>query len=210
MQRSTMMRMSAVGAVCALAGATAGIAGSSASSSKPTKAAVAAAAIPGGPGVLLRFGPLGLGPLGDAAGPPVHSDTVVPNEKGGFDTVTMDRGSFSSLSGDQLTITEGTKTATYKTVTLTIPSNATIHRNGEAAKLSDLKSGDTVMVMQSPKGTAVVANDAQHPDLPRLKFGLPRTGDHPIPLPKLPAMPDEGSSSHSGPGAAAGPETGSN
>ena len=205
MQRSTMMRMSAVGAVCALVGATAGIAGSSASSSKPTKAAVASAAFANGPGV--RFG---FGPLADAAGPPVHSDTVVPNEKGGFDTVTMDRGSFSSLSGDQLTITEGTKTATYKTVTLTIPSNATIHRNGEAAKLSDLKSGDTVMVMQSPKGTAVVANDAQHPDLPRLKFGLPRTGDHPIPLPKLPAMPDEGSSSHSGPGAAAGPETGSN
>jgi hypothetical protein len=132
----------------------------------------------------------------------------VPNEKGGFDTVTMDRGSFSSLSGHQLTITEGTKTATYKTVTLTIPSNATIRRNGEAAKLSDLKSGDTVMVMQSPKGTAVVANDAQHPDLPRLKFGSPRMGDHPIPLPKLPAMPEEGSSSHSGPGAAAGPETG--
>ena len=204
MQKLTVVRMGAVGVVCALAGGAAGIAASSASSSRPTPVKP--------PGVVAEgIGPLlGPGPLGDAAGPPVHSDAVVPNEKGGFDTVTMDRGSFSSLSGDQLTITEGTKTATYKTVTLTIPSNATIHRNGEAAKLSDLKSGDTVMVMQSPKGTAVVANDAQHPDLPRLKFGLPRTGDHPIPLPKLPAMPDEGSSSHSGPGAAAGPETGSN
>jgi hypothetical protein len=198
-----MMRMSAVGAVCALAGATAGIAGSSASSSKPPKTAVAAAVIPDGPGVLLRFGPLAGG-----VGPPVHSDTVVPNEKGGFDTVTTDRGSFSSLSGDQLTITEGTKTATYKTVTLTIPSSATVRRNGETAKLSDLKSGDTVMVMQSPKTTVVVANDAQHPDLPRLKFALPRMGDHPIPLPKLPAIPEEGSSSHPGNGAAGGPETG--
>ena len=208
MQRSTMMRTGAVGAICALAGATAGIAGSSASSSKPTKAAVAAAAIPGGPGVLLRFGPLGLGPLGDAAGPPVHSDTVVPNEKGGFDTVTMDRGSFSSLSGNQLTITEGTKTATYKTVTLTIPSGATVRRNGEAAKLSDLKSGDTVMVMQSPKATVVAANDAQHPDLPQLKFGVSRMGERPFPLPKPPPIPEEGSSSHSGNGAGAGPETG--
>ena len=203
MQRSTMMRMSAVGAVCALVGATAGIAGSSASSSKPTKAAVASAAFANGPGV--RFG---FGPLADAAGPPVHSDTVVPNEKGGFDTVTMDRGSFSSLSGDRLTITEGTKTATYKTVTLTIPSSATVRRNGEAAKLSDLKSGDTVMVMQNPKATVVVANDAQHPDLPRLKFRVPPMGDHPVPLPKLPALPEEGSSSQSGKGAAAGPETG--
>ena len=203
MQRSTMMRTGAVGAVCALVGATAGIAGSSASSSKPTKTAAAPAAIAAGPGVLLRFGP-----LADAAGPPVHSDTVVPNEKGGFDTVTMDRGSFSSLSGNQLTITEGTKTATYKTVTLTIPSGATVHRNGEAAKLSDLKSGDTVMVMQSPKATVVAANDAQHPDIPQLRFGVSRMGEHPFPLPKLPASPEEGSSSHSGKGGTPGPETG--
>ena len=203
MQRSTMMRTGAVGAICALAGATAGIAGSSASSSKPTQTAVASAAIADGPGVRLKFGP-----LADAAGPPVHSDTVVPNEKGGFDTVTMDRGSFSSLSGNQLTITEGTKTATYKTVTLTIPSGATVRRNGEAAKLSDLKSGDTVMVMQSPKATVVAANDAQHPDLPQLKFGVSRMGERPFPLPKPPPIPDEGSSSQSGNGAAAGSETG--
>ena len=203
MQRSTMMRTGAVGAISALAGATAGIAGSSASSSKPTQTAVASAAIADGPGVRLKFGP-----LADAAGPPVHSDAVVPNEKGGFDTVTMDRGSFSSLSGNQLTITEGTKTATYKTVTLTIPSGATVRRNGEAAKLSDLKSGDTVMVMQSPKATVVAANDAQHPDLPQLKLGVSRMGERPFPLPKPPPIPEEGSSSHSGNGAGAGPETG--
>jgi hypothetical protein len=164
---------------------------------------VAPAVIADGPGVRFKFGP-----LADAAGPPVHSDTVVPNDKGGFDTVTMDRGSFSSLSGNQLTITEGTKTATYKTVTLTIPSGATVRRNGEAAKLSDLKSGDTVMVMQSPKATVVAANDAQHPDLPQLKFGVSRMGERPFPPPKLPPIPEEGSSSHSGDGAAAGSETG--
>jgi hypothetical protein len=151
---------------------------------------------------------LGFGPLLDAAGPPVHADAVVPNEKGGFDTVTMDRGGFSSLSGDQLTITEGTKSATYKTVTLTIPPSATVTRNGEAAKLSDLKSGDTVMVMQSPKDTVVAAYDAQHADLPqRLKLTLPRMGDHPFPLPKLPPLPPEGSSGQSGKGVPPGPET---
>src|SRR5262249_61586357 len=108
--------------------------------------------------------PFGLGPLADAAGPPVHSENVVPNKKGGFDTITMDRGSFSSLSGDKLTITEGTKSATYKTLTLTIPSGASVSRNRETAKLSDLKSGDKVMVAQRPNGTAAAAHDEQHPD----------------------------------------------
>ena len=203
MQRSTMIRTGAVAAVCALVGGAAGIAASSASSPTPTKAAGAPALIARGPG--LQFG---LGPLADATGPPVHSENVVPNKKGGFDTVTMDRGSFSSLSGDQLTITEGTKTATYKTLTLTIPPGASVTRNGEAAKLSDLKSGDTVMVAQSPRGTDVAAHDAQHPDLLQLKLRLPQKGEHPFPLPKPPATPEEGSSGESGEGAAAGPETG--
>lgn len=203
MQRSTMMRTGAVGAVCALAGAAAGIAGSSASSPRPAKAAVGSAAMAGSPGALMWFGA-----GADAVGPPIHSETVVPNDKGGFDTVTMDRGAFSSLSGDQLTITEGTKTATYKTVTLTIPSGASVRRNGEAAKLSNLKSGDTVMVMQGAKGTVVAANDAQHPDLQRLKLAVPRGGERPLPLPKLPPIPEEGSSSQSGKGTPAGPETG--
>jgi hypothetical protein len=194
--------MGAVGAVCALAGGAAGIAGSSASSSRPR---------PGKPPGVIAEGAvplLGLGPLADAAGPPVHSDAVVPNEKGGFDTITMDRGRFSSLSGDQLTITEGSKTATYKTVTLTIPSDATVRRNGEAAKLSDLKAGDTVLVVQGPKGTTVAAHDAQHPDLLRFKLGAPQHGDLPPLPPKLPVIPDEGSSSRSGEGAGGATEPG--
>jgi hypothetical protein len=132
---------------------------------------------------------------------------VVPNKNGGFDTMTMDRGRFSSLSGDQLTITEGTKTATYKTVTLTIPSGATVRRNGDAARLSDIKSGDTVMVLQSPQGTVVTAHDAQHPDVLQLKLRMPQKGEHPLPLPKPPPVPQEGASGNSGEGAPA-PEAG--
>lgn len=152
MKRSTIVRTSALGVVCALAGGAAGIAGSSASSSSPHRPPIG----PGGHGFFK------LGPLADSAGPPVHSDAVVPNPSGGFDTITMDRGSFSSLSGGQLTITEGTKSVTYKTVTLTIPSGATIRRNGAPAQLSDLKAGDEVNVLQSPKGSLVIAHDAQH------------------------------------------------
>jgi hypothetical protein len=197
MQRTTMVRMGAVGVVCAIAGGAAGIAGSSASSSRSAKSAEAGAAIAEDPGPLLRVG------IADAAGPPVHSDTVVPNQKGGFDTITMDRGTYSSLSGDQLTITEGTKTATYKTVTLTIPAKATVRRNDQAAHLSDLKPGDTVMVAQSPSGTVIDARDAQHAGQMQLRFRAFGGGEVPHP-PKLPPMPEEGASS-SGEGAAVVP-----
>jgi hypothetical protein len=107
----------------------------------------------------------------------------------------MDRGSFSSVSGDQLTITEGTKSVTYKTVTLTISSGATIRRNGAQAQLSDLKAGDEVNVLQSPKGSVVIAHDAQH----RLAFkrgGLRRRDRLPLP-PTASPIPDEGPSSGS-------------
>jgi hypothetical protein len=66
------------------------------------------------------------------------------------------------VSGDQLVITEGVKNVTYKDVTLTIPSNATVVRNFAKAKLSDLKAGDFVHVSQSSDGTFVLASDASH------------------------------------------------
>ena len=192
MQRSTIIRTSAVGAVCALAGGAAGIAASSASSphrSAAPRAPRAGAAIAADPRPLLGFGP-----LAHAAGPPVHSDAIVPNDKGGFDSVTTDRGSFSSLSGDQLTISEGTKTAAYKTVTLTIPSHATVRRNGEQAKLSGLKAGDSVLVLQSPQGTFVAARDGQHAAFLHLRFGRPGRDDAlPAPAPP-PELPGKGSS----------------
>jgi hypothetical protein len=179
MKRPTIMRTAAVGATCALIGGAAGIAGSQASTNHSTKGPVGHAARSG----QVRFGMaagsgFAIGIPGDAAGPPVHSESVVPNEKGGFDTVTMDRGTFSSLSGEQLTITEGTKTATYKTVTLTIPSSATVYRNGEKATLSDIKSGDTVTVMQSPSGTVVNAFDAEHE--PKLQIHKGGAGSGPV------------------------------
>jgi hypothetical protein len=190
MKRSTVLRTSGVGVLCAVAGGAAGIAGTSASSSRTL----------GAPNFEHRHGFLfGAGRLADAAGPPVHSNAVVPNKSGGFDTITMDRGSFSSLSGDQLTITEGTKTATYKTVTLTIASGATIRRNEEKAQLVDLKAGDAVSVLQSPKATVVIARDAQHqlafkPGLPGHGDGLAGEGRGRLVPPAAPQAPQEGTS----------------
>jgi hypothetical protein len=150
MRLSRFRRAGAVAAVCALVGAAAGIAGSAAA---PSGHKTNNSDAPGEPHAgMIRMG-----------GPPIHAELVVPNSAGnGFDTVTMDTGAFKSLSGDQLTITEGTKTATYKVVTLTIPSNATVYRNDAKAQLSDLKDGDTVHVKQGAGGTTVFANDAQH------------------------------------------------
>jgi hypothetical protein len=80
--------------------------------------------------------------------------------KTGFANVTLDRGFVQSLSGQQLTLREGTKTATYKTVTLTIPADARVRDNGHQATLADVKQGQHVLVLQGPKRTLVVARDA--------------------------------------------------
>src|SRR5919112_881306 len=95
----------AVAGTCALAGAGAGIAGSEAHS--------------GG-----HFRHHHGNQFGRLAKSPVHADLVVPTRGGEFKTVTLDRGLVESVGDGSLTIKEGTRTATYKTVTLTIPSGA--------------------------------------------------------------------------------------
>jgi hypothetical protein len=86
----------------------------------------------------------------------VHGDFVVAT-KNGFVTVTVDRGVVQSVKGQQLTLTEGTKTQTYKAVTLTIPANAKVRDNRKLASLSDVKDGQHAMVVQGPQHTWVIA-----------------------------------------------------
>ena len=62
-----------------------------------------------------------------------------------------------TLNGNQLTITERTKKAVYKTVTLTIPSNAIVRDNKQKATLGQLKSGQRVLVVSGLNRTRVVA-----------------------------------------------------
>lgn len=91
------------------------------------------------------------------AGRAVHGDAVV-HTKRGFVTVTFDRGKVDSVNGQQLTITEGTAKATYKTVTLTIPSSARIRDDRHRASLSDVKPGQRVLVLAAPGRTFVNAH----------------------------------------------------
>ena len=68
----------------------------------------------------------------------------------GFANVTFERGKVDSVSGQQLTITEGTAKATYKTVTVTIPAGAVVRDNRQKATLSDVKAGQRVLVLTRP------------------------------------------------------------
>jgi hypothetical protein len=161
MTRSTSIKAGALAAGCAAVGAIAGIAGTAAAPSDSKQAAKPAPMwrMHGPPG---RF----------RGGPPIHSEAVVPKRSGsGFETVTEDNGKLKSRSGDELTITEGTRTETYKDVTITIPSDATVVRNGKKASLDDLKDDDFVHVAKSPEGTFVVARDANF--RPRFQGGRP-------------------------------------
>ena len=103
-----------------------------------------------------------------------------------FENVTLDNGKVKSVSGDQLTLTEAAKNVTYKDVTITIPSNATIRRNGSTATLADLKAGDRVHVIQAPEGVSVFAEDAAHErSMRRGRPGPPPGGPPPGGAPPL-------------------------
>jgi hypothetical protein len=105
----------------------------------------------------------------------VHAEAVVLNKAGtAFITATEDNGIVVSVSGDQLTLKEGTKTVTYKTLTITVPGDAKVYRNGSSAQLSDLKAGDHAHVSQSSDGTVVFAGDKAHGPGPGGPHGLSR------------------------------------
>ncbi|HEY2258293.1 MAG TPA: hypothetical protein VGH45_01195 [Solirubrobacteraceae bacterium] len=86
----------------------------------------------------------------------VHGDLVV-KIKSGFVTVSFDRGKVDSVAGRRLTITEGTRRANYRTVTVAVPASAAVRDNRKPARLSDLRSGQRVVVVQTPTRTLVVA-----------------------------------------------------
>lgn len=142
------IKLLTVGAACAAAGvgagaiATAGAAGTSTASQ--SSAAPRAAARAARRSILARA---------------VQGDVVVAS-KNGFATVTLNRGFVQSVAGQQLTIREGTKKATYKVVTLTIPAGAKVRDNGQSASLSQLTAGQRVRVIQGPKRTWVIARNA--------------------------------------------------
>jgi hypothetical protein len=193
-----------VAAVCAIAAVTAAIAqgsGTSKSSSTKSKAGTAHAAqagTPGPPGDGVG-GPHGVGgPDGGA----VHSVSVVPDKAGtSFITLTSDRGTVQSADSGAgtITIVEGTQSATYKTLTLSVPSGAKVMRNGAGASLGDIKAKDEVSVESSSEGTTVFAMDSSF----HLEHGHGRGGPPGIGGPP-PGMEASGAEAKSGTGTKTG------
>ncbi|MEY2512694.1 MAG: hypothetical protein QOJ89_52 [bacterium] len=156
MKFSNRMRAGTAVVACAAVGAAGGIAGSAAapSTSKSAKASSSSSAsrMPGHPP---RGGPGGPG------GRAVHAEEVVLDKAGkAFITETEDSGKIASVSGRDVTIAEGIGTVTYKDVTITLPTAATIERNGTSATVDELKAGDRIHVTQSSDGVSVRAGDA--------------------------------------------------
>jgi hypothetical protein len=83
--------------------------------------------------------------------------SAVVRTRTGFATVTFERGKVDDVSGQRLTITEGTRKASYRTVTVTIPANAVVRDDRHKAALSDVKPGQRVLVLAAPKRTYVIA-----------------------------------------------------
>lgn len=154
MASNTLIRGVAVVAVCAVAGAGAGIAGSMAAPSHKSKTSHSKSRSKN------KSQGDGARPARPFGGPPVHAEAVVLNKAGtAYITVTADNGTVKSVSGNDVTIAEGTTAVPYKDVTVTIPSDATIVRNGAKATVGDLKAGDDIHVASSSDGTMVFAHD---------------------------------------------------
>jgi hypothetical protein len=140
-------------AACAALGAVGAYVGDASSSPSSSSAAPANAkqAAPNG----RRHGPLGR--LRRA----VHADLVVATKDGKFVNVTVDRGIVQKIGGDSITLKEGTKNATYRTVTIDLPSNAVVRIKRKPGKLSDVKAGQHAMVVRAPQRTAVIVRNAK-------------------------------------------------
>jgi hypothetical protein len=141
-------RVLAVAVSCLGVGAAASAIASAGASTTATKAATPAAKVAAGKGWRREFRRA------------VHGELVV-HTKNGFETVTFDRGVVESVSGDVLTLREGTKTATYKTVSITVPAGARVRNNRERSSLATVKPGERAEVIQGPAHTLVVARTAK-------------------------------------------------
>jgi hypothetical protein len=141
-RRHSRLLLVAVCCVAAGAGISAiATAGASTSTPSPQTAAKHAKARKGGLRLLARA---------------VQGSAVVRTAHG-FDTATFERGKVAAVSGQRLTITEGTRKAAYKTVTVTVPANAVVRDDRQKATLSAVKAGQRVLVLTAPQRTYVIA-----------------------------------------------------
>jgi hypothetical protein len=90
----------------------------------------------------------------------VHANLITYTKQQGFVAITVDRGFVVSVSGDSLTLREGLKNETYKTLRLSLPAKTTVRNNRARSTLSALTPGEHVLVVQGPQRALVVARSA--------------------------------------------------
>ena len=162
MRRRNWAGMLAVATTCALVGAASGIATSGAATTAKTTAAAKAkaAAAAKAKAAAVAAGAAWPDHGGRHGGFAVHSVSVQLNEAGtAFVTVTRDEGTVKAISGNEITVHEGTATVTYQDAAITVPDGATITRNDATAALADIKVGDRISISTSSDGTYVRADD---------------------------------------------------
>jgi hypothetical protein len=83
----------------------------------------------------------------------VHATVVLDLPNKGLTTIQLDHGTISAAGATALTIAETGGT----TATVTLGDDTRVRRNGEKAKVSDLKTGDEVFVMSRIESGRTVA-----------------------------------------------------
>jgi hypothetical protein len=86
----------------------------------------------------------------------VSAQLVVATPRG-FVKVDVARGKVESVAGNQLRLVEGTRRATYRTVTITLPANTRVRDNRQKATLSRLAPGQRALVIRGPHRALVIA-----------------------------------------------------
>jgi hypothetical protein len=159
MTHTRLLKVIALAGTCAAVGTVVGMSSSVAATPHHSQRGVRASQRGGIRG---SFAGLGFGPLGRV----IHEVTVVPNATGGFDTLTIDSGKLTTIAGDNLTVAEGTRSASYANPTITVPDGSTVFLDGRHSSLGALATTDRVTIVQDSDGTTTVF--AQSPPPPRV------------------------------------------
>lgn len=83
----------------------------------------------------------------------VHGTVTLDLPRKGLVTVQLDHGKLESIAANAITISEAGNTS----VTVTTDDKTKVRKNGEKAKLSDLKAGDEVFVVSELEGDTATA-----------------------------------------------------
>lgn len=76
----------------------------------------------------------------------------------GFVKVNVARGKVKSVAGHRLTLVEGTRRATYRTVTITLPAGTRVRDNRHKATLGQISPGQRALVIKGPNRALVIAH----------------------------------------------------